>query len=127
IFPKEYITYRSRSDDGKFTFNINNIIEKGLISKYYPVFKGTKIDTSFLLLVLNYSLKRQLKRIAIGTSQLVLSINELTKLYINIPIHLEQEKISNFFQKVEQRIEMQTQKVNLLKKQKQGFLQKMFI
>ncbi|MDR4630889.1 restriction endonuclease subunit S, partial [Staphylococcus aureus] len=40
ILPKNHITYRSRSDDGIFKFNLNLMIDVGIISKYYPVFKG---------------------------------------------------------------------------------------
>ena len=37
ILPFGYITFRSRSDDGRFHFNQNKIIEKGIISYFYPV------------------------------------------------------------------------------------------
>ena len=38
IIPYGYVTYRSRSDDGRFTFNQNKIIEKGIVSCFYPYF-----------------------------------------------------------------------------------------
>ena len=39
----------------------------------------------------------------------------------------EQEKIGNFFEKQDNLIEKQSYKVELLKKRKQAFLQKMFV
>lgn len=47
---------------------------------------------------------------------------------ISIPLaKLEQNKISNFFTKFDERIENQNQKIDGLKKRKKGFLQKMFV
>lgn len=36
IIPFGYITFRSRSDDGRFKFNQNSIIDRGIISYFYP-------------------------------------------------------------------------------------------
>src|SRR5690606_33901759 len=38
VIPPDYITYRSRSDDGQFFFNRNELSFTGIISTYYPVF-----------------------------------------------------------------------------------------
>src|SRR5699024_4991296 len=47
---------------------------------------------------------------------------------ISIPLaKLEQNKITNFFTKFDELIEKQNQKIDVLKKRKQGFLQKMFV
>ena len=40
ILPRDYCTYRNRSDGVDFTFNINKCCDKGIISKFYPVFCG---------------------------------------------------------------------------------------
>ena len=49
-------------------------------------------------------------------------------LKINIPNSTEeQQKIGDFFKKIDELIETQSSKVELLKGRKQGFLQKMFI
>ncbi len=37
VVPKGFFTYRSMSDTGVFRFNIQNIVEKGIISPAYPV------------------------------------------------------------------------------------------
>ena len=40
IIPRGYCTYRSMSDTGLFTFNIQNLVEKGIVSPAYPVFSA---------------------------------------------------------------------------------------
>ena len=40
IVPRGYCTYRSMSDTGLFTFNIQNLVEKGIVSPAYPVFSS---------------------------------------------------------------------------------------
>ena len=49
VLPKGYFTYRSRSDTDVFVFNRNNIVDKGIISYYYPVFAPKSCDSNFLL------------------------------------------------------------------------------
>lgn len=44
ILPRNYCTYRNRSDGVDFTFNINKCCDKGIISKFYPVFSGNNSD-----------------------------------------------------------------------------------
>lgn len=127
IIPKGYITYRSRSDDGKFQFNLNNIIDVGIVSKYYPVFKGINMNQSFLTMLMNHQLKKECIKFATGTSQLVLSQRNLREISTEIPITEEQEKIGNFFNDLDKFIEKQSDKVELLKERKKGFLQKMFV
>ena len=59
IIPKNYFTYRSMSDTGNFTFNIQKIIEKGIVSPAYPVFKNKQevILKEYLYFTLNNSKK----------------------------------------------------------------------
>lgn len=127
ILPKNYITYRSRSDDGIFKFNLNQIIDVGIISKYYPVFKGINTNQYYLTLHLNYRLKKEYIKYAIGTSQLVLSQKNLQNIQTKLPSYEEQTKIANFLSKLDKLIEKQSDKVELLKERKKGFLQKMFV
>ncbi|MCG1148651.1 restriction endonuclease subunit S [Staphylococcus epidermidis] len=127
ILPKNYITYRSRSDDGIFKFNLNQIIDVGIISKYYPVFKGINTNQYYLTLHLNYQLKKEYIKYATGTSQLVLSQKNLQNIQTKLPSYEEQTKIANFLSKLDKLIEKQSDKVELLKDHKKGLLQKMFV
>lgn len=127
ILPKNYITYRSRSDDGIFKFNLNQIIDVGIISKYYPVFKGINANQYYLTLHLNYRLKKEYIKYATGTSQLVLSQKNLQNIQTKLPSYEEQTKIANFLSELDKLIEKQSDKVELLKDRKKGLLQKMFV
>ena len=40
IIPRGYCTYRSMSDTGLFTFNMQELVEKGIVSPAYPVFSA---------------------------------------------------------------------------------------
>jgi type I restriction enzyme S subunit len=54
VIPPDYLTYRSRSDDGLFTFNKNELGMTGLISGYYPVFTIVNGSIDFVLEYINY-------------------------------------------------------------------------
>lgn len=54
VVPRGYFTYRHMSDDEIFRFNINTIVDKGIVSTLYPVFTITPlIDPCFLRETLN--------------------------------------------------------------------------
>lgn len=127
ILPKNHITYRSRSDDGIFKFNLNLMIDVGIISKYYPVFKGIDANQYYLTLHLNYQLKKEYIKYATGTSQLVLSQKDLQNIKTKLPSYEEQQKIGDFFSEIDRLVEKQSSKVGRLKVRKKELLQKMFV
>jgi len=53
-------------------------------------------------------------------------ISEFSKFEVLVPNQDEQEKIGTFFEQLDKLITLQQRKIDLLKKQKQGYLQKMF-
>lgn len=74
IIPFGYITFRSRSDDGRFKFNQNSIIDRGIISYFYPVFTFSDgVSCEFLLQLLNHTIYKKMFPFAEGTAQQVLS------------------------------------------------------
>lgn len=127
ILPKRYITYRSRSDDGLFVFNMNNTGKKGIVSYFYPVFTTISSNNNpyFLLTLLNQNWQLFYKY-SVGTSQRVLSHSELKKIKLSVPDFEEQQKIAKFLIGVDERIELQDKKVKLLEKYKKGIMQKIF-
>lgn len=125
IHPNQ-ITYRSRSDDGLFFFNMNKLGITGIISTYYPVFTMDNGDTRFLAEYLNFH-KQEYIKYAVGTSQLVLSINELKNMKFYIPCSDEQTKIANFLSAIDQKIKMVAQQLEESKQWKKGLLQQMFV
>ena len=124
IIPFGYCTYRNRSDDGKFAFNINTISEKAIVSKFYPVFRFTNANSTFMAEFLNSSprVKKKLSVLAVGTSQVVLSFEALKAAKFDLPCKDEQDKIAAFLECLNARIENQRTLVVALKKYKRGLL-----
>lgn len=125
IHPKE-ITYRSRSDDGMFFFNQNYLGKTGIVSTYYPVFSMVKGNNKFLCEYLNFYKYEYIKH-AVGTSQLVLSLNSLKKIKFRIPTKEEQTKIANFLTAIDQKIDNVAEQIDHAKTWKKGLLQQMFV
>ena len=125
IIPPNYITYRSRSDDGLFTFNMNTLGITGIVSTYYPVF-STNCNNLFVTTYLNIN-KNNLFKYAVGSSQKVLSLNELKKVKIHLPCEEEQEKIAEVLSKMDELIEEKKALLSDWHQFKRGLLQQMFI
>ncbi|MEP9306820.1 restriction endonuclease subunit S [Enterobacter cloacae] len=126
IIPCNYLTYRSRSDDGLFFFNQNKLNVTGCISIYYPVFKFKDGDDYFYITMFNY-FKNRFRAYAVGSSQLVLSMTDLKKMKFSIPCPEEQIKITEFFSAIDKRIYTTKSTLDKLKTWKQGLLQQMFV
>ena len=126
IIQPNQITYRSRSDDGLFFFNLNRLGITGIISTYYPVFTMKNSDNRFFHEYLNFY-KQEYVKYAVGTSQLVLSLNELRNMKFKIPCLEEQTKIANFLSAIDQKIEVVAQQIEQAKQWKKGLLQQMFV
>ena len=103
ILPRNYCTYRNRSDGVDFTFNINKCCDKGIISKFYPVFSGKNSDVFFLSLVLNNSeeVVREIAYTCTGTGQKVLSFLDLQKMKVRVPNFDEQKEIAAYFESLD--------------------------
>lgn len=103
ILPRNYCTYRNRSDGVDFTFNINICCDKGIISKFYPVFSGKNSDVFFLSLVLNNSeeVVHEIAYTCTGTGQKVLSFLDLQKMKVRVPNFDEQKEIAAYFESLD--------------------------
>ena len=129
ILPRNYCTYRNRSDGVDFTFNINKCCDKGIISKFYPVFCGNNSDIFFISLVLNNSdeVVREIGYTCTGTGQKVLSFLDLQKMYIRVPKYEEQKNIAEYFEQLDNLITLHQRKLERLKNLKKAMLQRMFV
>lgn len=127
VLPRGYFTFRNRSDNDVFIFNRNDIIDKGIISYFYPVFTLKNSDSDFFLKRVNNGIKRQVSIQAEGTGQHVLSMKKFKNIISMFPSLEEQEKIGSFFKQLDNTIALHQRKLDLLKEQKKGFLQKMFV
>ena len=128
ILPRNYCTYRNRSDGVDFTFNINKCCDKGIISKFYPVFSGKNSDVFFLSLVLNNSeeVVHEIAYTCTGTGQKVLSFLDLQKMKVRVPNFDEQKEIAAYFESLDHLITLHQRKCDETKKLKKFMLQKMF-
>ena len=127
VLPYGYITFRSRSDDGRFRFNENRIIEHGIISYFYPVFSfSEEVFHEYILYLLNFSIYRRMYPYAEGTAQQVLSLKKLGQLKYSLPLVAEQKKIVEILATQDKAIELQERKIDELKRFKKGYLERMF-
>lgn len=72
-------------------------------------------------------MRKQITILSQGSTRFNISKKEAMKLKIDVPNLEEQTKIVNFLSKYDSLIESQSNKIDLLKERKKGFLQKMFV
>ncbi|UPH62188.1 restriction endonuclease subunit S [Listeria innocua] len=126
VLPRGYFTFRNRSDNDVFVFNRNDIIDRGIISYFYPVFTLKSADSDFFLRRINNGIQRQLSIQAEGTGQHVLSLKKFKNIVAMFPSEGEQKKIGSFFKQLDDTIALHQRKLDTLKLIKKGFLQQMF-
>ena len=126
VLPRGFFTYRSRSDTDLFVFNRNNLIDKGIISYYYPVFRPKNTDSNFLLRRLNHGICSQLSMAAEGTGQHVLAHSKFKNMEFLVPSVPEQELIGDYFEKLDTLITLHQRKYDKLVAIKRSMLEKMF-
>ena len=109
--------------------NINNI-GTGLVSPSYKTFNFTDIDSSFIKPQLRTpKMLEEYKNSSTQGASVVrrnLEIDSFYQIKIATPSIKEQEKIGSFFKHLDSTISLHQRKLDLLKEQKKGFLQKMF-
>ncbi|HDG4173715.1 restriction endonuclease subunit S [Staphylococcus aureus] len=128
VVRKNDIAYNSmrmwQGASGKSNYN-------GIVSPAYTVLYPTQ-KTSSLFIGYKFKTHRMIHKFKINSQGLTsdtwnLKYKQLKNINIDIPVLEEQEKIGGFFKKMDILISKQLIKINLLKQQKQAFLQKMFI
>ena len=113
VLPYGYVTFRSRSDDGRFRFNENKIIERGIISYFYPVFSfSPQVCHDYMLQLLNETIYRRMYPYIEGTAQQVLSMKKLGQLVYSLPPLDEQRRIAQI-------LTIQDKVIGLKEKQRQ--------
>ena len=129
IVPRGYFTYRHMSDDLIFKFNINNIVDKGIVSTLYPVFTTKNINDYFLKMKLNEGI--EFKRYSLlqkqGGSRTYMYFSKLLELKLQLPILEEQQKIADFLSSIDNKIESIEKELEGLKEFKKGLLQQIFV
>ncbi len=126
VLPRGFFTFRSRTDNGIFSFNRNDVVDKGIISYFYPVFKIINGDSDFFLQLLNSQISHQVDIAAEGTGQRVLSLKKFKAVNVIVPNTTEQQKIGALFTHLDTLITLHQQKLTKLKTIKKSLLDKMF-
>ena len=130
IIPRGYCTYRSMSDTGLFTFNMQELVEKGIVSPAYPVFSANDdYINEFIILYLNNSsyIKKQILELKSGGTRVALPFSTLCTL--KIP-KLDKEKQLSLIKTItafERKIENEEMLLKALHQQKNFLLNNMFI
>lgn len=103
----------------------------GIVSPSYTVLYPTQ-NTSSLFIGYKFKTHRMIHKFKINSQGLTsdtwnLKYKQLKNINIDIPVLEEQEKIGDFFKKMDILISKQKIKIEILEKEKQSFLQKMFL
>ena len=129
IVPLGACTYRHMSDDDVFHLNVNRL-EKGLVSREYPVFYASDDNNlDFIVQQINSSAEfrsfcAEQKK---GGTRTRLYYKNLCEFQILVPNTEEQEKIAKFLLTLDSIITLHQRMLETLKKLKKSMLQKMFI
>ena len=103
--------------------------EISVVSPLYVSFSTKKVlNDGFLwnwFKTVSFDSQRQ--RLSEGGVRDTLSFNQLSEMNTMFPTYPEQEKIGSFFKQLDNTIALHQRKLDLLKEQKKGFLQKMFV
>ncbi len=107
-----------------WTYDIKNIYLNSFTFGYRPT---VELDLEYLATMLRSpSVRKKITFLAQGISRYNISKSKMMKIEVPIPNIFEQENIGSLFKQLDNLITLNQQKVNLLKKQKQAYLQKMF-
>ncbi|MBZ1509424.1 restriction endonuclease subunit S [Leuconostoc mesenteroides] len=105
-------------DSRRFYYKDGNLIQ---ISKM-------QVNSDYLLTYFTGGIgKKRLLDSAAGSNQKALTMAKMREITVDFPSEDEQQKIGAFFKSLDDTIALHQRKLDLLKEQKKGFLQKMFV
>ena len=81
----------------------------------------------YFIYSMGHLIKREALRVASGSTFLEISGKALGKIKLKFPLKKEQTKIGEFFQALDERIEVETKKLNHYESLKKAMLQRMFV
>ena len=126
IIRKGDFTFRSMSDDGRFVFNRLELLEAGVISPAYGVFRSEGIYPEFLVHYLNsVYFAQQLSRETQGGTRKALRFSALASMEVELPKRAEQERIASILDHSRHEIDLLKSKLEMLRRQKRALMQKL--
>ncbi|MDT2904325.1 restriction endonuclease subunit S [Lactococcus lactis] len=109
---------------------VNGLTEENLVAGLHTIVARSKDKKAEFFLgyyINSNTYHRQLLRLIQGSKVSSISKGNLQKTLVSFPKDFEeQQKIGSFFKKIDETIALHQRKLDLLKEQKKGFLQKMF-
>ncbi|MCX8743125.1 restriction endonuclease subunit S [Lactobacillus sp. B3795] len=107
---------------------LENINNRNVVSGLHTIaLRLDEVDSLYLYYFMQTDIyKKNCYRLANGMKVYGINYDNLGKIRINLSSYTEQQKIGSFFEKIDKIIELQTKKLEQLKKIKQGYLQKIF-
>ena len=110
---------------------VNGLTEENLVAGLHTIVARSKDKKAEFFLgyyINSNTYHRQLLRLIQGSKVSSISKGNLQKTLVSFPKDFEeQQKIGAFFKKIDDTIALHQRKLDLLKEQKKGFLQKMFV
>ncbi|EJE13898.1 restriction endonuclease subunit S [Staphylococcus epidermidis] len=127
VFPGDILISRLADPAGR-SIIMPNINWKMVTSVDVAIIRpNKKFESYFLISILNTDKKLyDISKLVSGTSHKRISRKNLEKVKIIYPKIQEQQKIGNFFSKLDRQIELEEEKLELLEQQKKGYMQKIF-
>lgn len=127
VFPGDILISRLADPAGR-SIIMPNINWKMVTSVDVAIIRpNKKFESYFLISILNTDKKLyDISKLVSGTSHKRISRKNLEKVKIIYPKIQEQQKIGNFFSKLDRQIELEEQKLEKLNEQKKGYMQKIF-
>ena len=127
VVPLNACTYRHMSDDDTFHLNINTL-EKGLVSREYPVFTSQNSNLNFIVenINSNNNFTKFCKEQKKGGTRTRLYYKNLCEFDLLVPSIEEQNKIEDYLSTLNNLITLHQRKCDDLKEVKKYMLQKMF-
>ena len=123
LIPKNSIAIVTRVGVGKLAFMPYEFTS----SQDFLSLSNLQVDCNFGMYSIYKMLQRELNNIQ-GTSIKGITKADLLDKEVIIPVEFEeQKKIGSFFKQLDDTIDLHQRKLDLLKEQKKGFLQKMFV
>ena len=102
-----------------------NIYLNSFCFGYHPM---VEFDPYYLAFMLRSPvIRKKFMLLAQGISRYNISKNKVMEMLVPVPEIVEQQKIGSFFKQLDDTITLHQRKLDLLKEQKKGFLQKMFV
>ncbi|WP_088356643.1 restriction endonuclease subunit S [Bacillus cereus] len=127
VYRDEFAYNPSRINVGSFGFQ--NVADVAIVSSLYVIFKTIdSLSNAYLKAYMHSNFFNQdVLRNTEGSVREYLFYENFSNIKIPLPCLEEQEKIANFLLEIEEKIQVEQQKLELLQEQKKGFMQQMFI